>query len=98
MHRLIAAVFTTAMALCASAAWADGTFIAAPNRTDMVIDTARQMIYIANGTQVLRYDLSCDCQTTPITLGGAIKGMNLSPEKTGVRVHFNCTRPVESRL
>lgn len=80
MHRLIAAVFTTAMALCASAAWADGTFIAAPNRTDMVIDTARQMIYVANGTQVLRYDLSCDCQATPITLGGALKGMDLSPD------------------
>jgi hypothetical protein len=77
MRRLIAAVFTTAMALCASGARADGTFIAAPNRTDMVIDTVRQMIYVANGTQVLRYDLSCDCQATPIALGGALKGMDM---------------------
>jgi FG-GAP-like repeat/Bacterial Ig domain len=80
MHRLIAAVFTAGMALCASTARADGTLISAPNRTDMVIDTARQMIYIANGTQVLRYDLSCDCQATPLTLGGALKGMDLSPD------------------
>ncbi len=80
MHRLIATVFTAAIALCVSAAWASGTFIAAPNRTDMVIDNARQMIYVANGAQVLRYDLSCDCQATPITLGGALKGMDLSPD------------------
>lgn len=80
MHRSIAAVFAAALALCASVAQADGTFIAAPNRTDMVIDTARQMIYIANGTEVLRYDLSCDCESTPITLGGALKGMDLSPD------------------
>lgn len=80
MHRSIAAAFAAVLALCASVAQADGTFIAAPNRTDMVIDTARQMIYIANGTEVLRYDLSCDCESTPITLGGALKGMDLSPD------------------
>ena len=80
MHRSIAAAFAAVMALCASVAQADGTFIAAPNRTDMVIDTARQMIYIANGTEVLRYDLSCDCESTPIVLGGVLKGMDLSPD------------------
>lgn len=80
MHRSIAAAFAAVLALCASVAQADGTFIAAPNRTDVVIDTARQMIYIANGTEVLRYDLSCDCESTPIVLGGVLKGMDLSPD------------------
>lgn len=80
MHRFILTAFMAVLALCASSAWADGTFIAAANRTDMVVDATRQMIYIANGTQVLRYDLSCDCQATPITLGGVLMGMDLSPD------------------
>ena len=80
MHRSIAAAFTAVLALCANSACADGTFIAAANRTDMAVDTKRHMIYIANGTQVLRYDLTCNCQATPVTLGGSLKGMDLSPD------------------
>jgi len=68
------------------AAHADGIFIDAANRTDMVYDDARGLIYIANGNQVLRYDVQCGCQQTPIPLGGTLKGLDLSPDGTTLAV------------
>jgi hypothetical protein len=76
------AIFAGALLLAmhAGAARADGTFIAAANRTDMVYDSQRDLIYIANGTSVLRYDLTQGGFLTPIVLGGSLEGVDLSPD------------------
>lgn len=81
MNRWMIVALATAMAVLGSrTALADGSFIAAPNRTDMIDDPARGIIYIADGTQVLRYGIDCGCQLDPVQLGGDLKGMDLSPD------------------
>ena len=57
-----------------------GTFIAAPNRVDMVHDGARDVLYITAGGEVLRYGLSANAFLTPFALGGNLAGMDLSPD------------------
>lgn len=68
------------LALGAGRAHADGTFIAAPDRTDMVFDQARNVVYIANGDRVLRYDVAQQSLLEPIVLGGYLKGIDISPD------------------
>jgi hypothetical protein len=70
----------------AGLAKADGTFIPAAHRTDMVYDAQRDLIYIANGTSVLRYDITQAGFLTPINLGGQLIGMDLSPDGTTLAV------------
>jgi len=56
-------------------------FIAAANRKDMVYDVARGLLYITNGTQVLRYQLATNTFLTPYTFGlGNLHGLDLSPD------------------
>lgn len=69
-----------ALSFGAGVAHADGTFIAAPNRTDMVFDQARHVIYIADGDRVLRYDVDNQCLLDPVVLGGQLMGMDISPD------------------
>jgi len=73
-------LLATLLAAGCGIAHADGVFIDAGNRTDMVYDEKRGLIYIANGDQVLRYDTSCGCQRSPIALGGVLKGIDISPD------------------
>lgn len=80
MNRWMSVAFATVLAVLGNAAHAVGTFIAAPDRTDMIDDPARGLIYIANGDRILRYDVSCDCQLAPIVLGGTLKGLDLAPD------------------
>lgn len=61
-------------------AFAEGVFIAAPNRVDMVYDDKRDLVYISSGTQVLRYQIATASFLQPIELGGDLSGIDLSPD------------------
>lgn len=65
---------------------ADGTFIPAANRTDMVYDASRDLIYIADGSSVLRYDIIQGGFLAPVNLGGQLVGMDLSPDSNTLAV------------
>jgi len=91
----------TVMALGAliTGALAEGTFIPAASRADHVYDAARHQLYISNGSQILRYDVLTKSSLPPITVGGTLQGLDISPDGTtlavadadqteGPRVHF----------
>jgi uncharacterized repeat protein (TIGR01451 family) len=59
---------------------AELTFIPAANRTDMVEDSSRGLLYIANGNCVLRYDLTNQTFLTPFNFGTNLCGMDISPD------------------
>lgn len=61
-------------------ALAEGVFIAAPSRVDMVYDDQRDLVYISSGTQVLRYRVATASFLQPIELGGELSGIDLSPD------------------
>ncbi|HXU46389.1 MAG TPA: Ig-like domain-containing protein [Thermoanaerobaculia bacterium] len=61
-------------------AFADGTFVSAPSRVDMVHDAARGTLYVSSAGQVLRYRLATAAFDPPFVLGGNLKGMDLSPD------------------
>ncbi len=65
---------------------ADGSFISAPNRVDMVHDPIRNILYITSGGQVLQYDLKAQQFLTPFQLGGNLKGIDLSPDANTLAV------------
>lgn len=77
MKRLLAAVVLSGLAL---PVWAVGTFVPAPDRFDMVHDDARGIVYISHGTEVLRYHVATDTFLSPIILGGALSGLDISPD------------------
>lgn len=56
-------------------------FIPAPDRVDMVYDTARDVLYITSGDSVLRYKMSTDSFLKPYKFGsGNLSGIDLSPD------------------
>lgn len=59
---------------------AEGGFIAAPNRVDMVHDSQRNILYITSGSQVLRYNLKTKSFLSSFQLGGKLMGIDLSPD------------------
>ncbi|TAN40464.1 MAG: hypothetical protein EPN25_07595, partial [Nitrospirae bacterium] len=61
-------------------------FIPAPSRADMVHDMQRNMLYITNADQVLRYDLTNQAFSEPWTLGGNLKGIDISPDGSTLAV------------
>jgi hypothetical protein len=63
-----------------------GTFVAAASRTDMAHDAKHGVVYIANGTQVLRWQESTKTFLTPVTLGGSLGGMDISIDDNQVAV------------
>ena len=63
-------------------AHAAGTLISAPQRVDMVHDYARNVLYITQGSDVLRYDLGTDQFLSPFQLSGNLAGLDLSPDGT----------------
>lgn len=75
-------LITYLLAIFASpmAASAEGTFISAPSRVDMVYDDAREILYITNGGSVLRYQMSTNSFLDPFELGGNLKGIDISPD------------------
>jgi hypothetical protein len=77
---LICSILSAAtVALLPSTVSAEGTFIPAPNRVDMVADSPRNLLYITSGDSVLRYDLTNGTFLSPFVLGGVLKGIDLSP-------------------
>lgn len=68
------------VALFAGKVHADGVLIASGLRADMVHDAKRGLIYISAGNAVQRYDIQSGAMLTPITLGGALGGIDLSPD------------------
>lgn len=77
MKRWLAALVLSGFVL---PAWAVGTLIPAANRMDMVHDDARGLVYISNGTQVLRFDAATSSFLSPIELGGQLSGLDISPD------------------
>ena len=55
-------------------------FIPAPSRVDVAFDQARNTLYITSGSQLLRYRLSTATFDEPITLGGTLAGVDISPD------------------
>ena len=56
-------------------------FISAPNRVDMVHDGTRGILFITNGSSVLRYKLATSSFLTPYTFTSAsLSGIDLSPD------------------
>jgi len=56
-------------------------FVPAPNRVDMVEDTARNILYISSTDgNLLRYNLTSKSFLDPIVLGGTPYGMDISPD------------------
>jgi hypothetical protein len=78
MNRFLAAAVLSVLALPAHAV---GTLIPASARMDAVHDDARGLVYISNGTQVLRWQESTGTFLSPIALGGQLTGMDLSPDQ-----------------
>lgn len=70
----------------AAAARAEGTFVSAPSRVDVAYDDARDLLYISNATQVLRYQVSTNTFLAPVTLGGSLAGMDISPDSSTLAV------------
>lgn len=64
----------------ANAAYSLSTLIPAANRVDMIYDDARHLIYISQGTQVLRYHVDTETFWSPLEIGGDLSGMDLSPD------------------
>ena len=79
-------LLTGAGVLAANAAHAEGTFVPAAQRTDMVYDASRDILYIANGDRVLRYRVGDATFEAPIVLGGQLEGIDLSPDGTTLAV------------
>lgn len=77
MKRMLAALALSGLAL---PAWAVGTYVPAPSRVDMVHDDLRGIVYISHGTQVLRYQVATGTFLSPIALGGALSGLDISPD------------------
>ncbi len=72
-------------------AMAAGTFISAPQRVDMVHDDSRGLIYITQGGEVLRYDIASGGFLPPITLGGALRGIDISADNATLAVADNAS-------
>ena len=73
-----------AMAICAASTGAQAAavvhLIPVTGAQDMVFDAPREVIYITAGTQVLRFDVATGKFLSPITLGGNLEGVDLSPD------------------
>jgi hypothetical protein len=67
-------------------AGAEGVFIPAPNRTDIVHDPIRNLLYITSGGEVQKYDLKSRRFLASFQLGGNLKGMDLSPDGSTLAV------------
>ncbi len=61
---------------------AEGTFIAAPGRTDFVHDPARGLIYISSGSQVLRFRVADQTFLAPFEIGKTVRQLDLAPDSS----------------
>src|SRR5260370_39216134 len=64
----------------AAASKAAGIFVPALYRVDMVHDPKRDVLYITAGDSVLRYQLGSKTFLAPLTLGGDLRGIDISAD------------------
>jgi hypothetical protein len=57
-----------------------GVFIPAPQRVDMIHDLKRNRLYITAGDSLLQYQMDSKTLLPPITLGGNLRGLDISPD------------------
>jgi fibronectin type 3 domain-containing protein len=70
----------------AQRAHADG-FISAASRTDEVYDSKRDIVYVANGNQIVQYQVGTNTYLTPISLpGSTLTGIDISPDDNTLAV------------
>ncbi|HWA02890.1 MAG TPA: hypothetical protein VG819_05100 [Rhizomicrobium sp.] len=62
------------------AALAEGTFVPAANRMDMAYDEIRHVLYISNGPELVRFQVSTKTMLDPIAIGGQLTGLDISPD------------------
>lgn len=74
------------LALHVGSANAIGTLIPAANRVDMVHDASRNIVYITEGGNVLRYHVPTASFLAPIALGGQLAGIDLNDDKATLAV------------
>lgn len=67
-------VITTVVFCSVSRIEAAGTLIPAPSRFDMVYDASRDLVYITNGGEVLRYQISTNTFLSPLVFGRNLRG------------------------
>ena len=81
LHRSITAVTLAGfLLLSAPLLAAADAFIAAPERVDALVDHTRDVVYVSTSTgEVLRYTRD-GVALAPLTLGGELKGLALSPD------------------
>lgn len=79
-------------------AFAEGTLIAAPQRIDMVHDDARGLVYITQGGEVLRYRIATGTFLSPIVLGGALRGIDISKDNASLVVADNVSGANEGHV
>jgi len=70
----------------ASQAQAVGTFLSAPDRVDIAHDDKRGIIYVSEFDRVLRFDAATGNALSPIVFGGALAGMDISPDENSLVV------------
>jgi len=81
IRTLLCAAFLIAVLLSpTNQAQAEGTFIPAIARFDMVYDSQRDLLYITRGSSVLRYHLGSDSFMEPLHIGRRLGGIDLSPD------------------
>ena len=64
-------IFVSAVLLTLSPARAAGKFVSASSRVDIAYDDSRGLLYITNGDEMLRYQLSSQSFQTPVTISGS---------------------------
>lgn len=69
-----------ALALQVLQVQAAGVLIPAQQRRDMVYDERYGVVYITNGSELLRYEVSSGTFLPPVALGGTLNGIDLSPD------------------
>lgn len=82
---LIATAALAALIMTVPAA-AKVKFVSAPSRVDIVYDDTRGLLYITSGSQLLRYQLSTKSFLTPVTIGGSLEGIDISPDDSTVAI------------
>lgn len=77
MKKQLVAVILSVIGLPASAAT---QLIPALNRVDMVHDDVRGLVYITQGSEILRFQPSTSSFLNPIVLSGQLSGIDISPD------------------
>lgn len=77
---MLLTAFIFILAIIPQVVFAEGAFISAPSRIDMVHDQSRNILYITNGDSVLRFDLNSNEFLSPFELGGQLMGIDISPD------------------